>query len=420
MKNRITILLSLTLFIVLQGSVKAQNPFYPLDNYNPGYFENGWPGRTSQDTILKIEQRASDKFASLFDIGGSSFPYPYPYVFGGCTHILRFDLSQIPSIPDSSYIWFESYYGSDDFPNDIGNNVSLTSEKFLIRRGATFIDMPFQTYRVPDDLNMKIFSVIVYLNQQPVEFFPFHFINELTYSIKYIPPTVLYSGILEVNINDATGNAVYSLNGGQSWKHSTDTATKSEIKNLTDYNVIYIKEPLSCGYIQIPIDELESPIIYREVFIPSVSNAILDKSPGKHYIPSRQDFTFTIQPTGGEGNIPFVHTDRTSIPDSEGVIIVNNGDGTFTVTIKHVQQNIKVSIDFITGNEQINQDNNIWVYNNQLYITTTSAEKAKIYNATGKLIKTIPIATGETISLPLPKGFYIVNIQDKSYKVLSK
>lgn len=421
MKKRIPVILSLVFLFVSLGSIKAQNPFYPLDNYNPGYFENSWPGISHPDSISKIEQKASDKFESLFSIGGPTFPIPYPYVFGECTHTLRFDLSPIQPLPDSSYIWFESYHGSDDFPNDIGNNVSLTSDKFLIPKNATYIDMPFQTYRVPDELNMKIFSVIVYINQTQVEFFPFFFINKLTYSIKYERPTVHYNGILEVNINDATGNAVYSLNEGKSWKQSTDTATKSEIKNLTDYDFIYIKEPLSCDFIKIPIEkEGGPPVIYRQVRIPQVTDAILDKSSGLYSILTKESFMFTIQPTGENvGKIPVVQTNRTSIPDSEGVTITKDEDEIYTITILHIQQDIDISIDFATGNELV-QSENIRTHNGQLYITTTTSGNVKVYNATGALVKTIPTVAGETVSTSLPTGFYIINMDGKSYKVVCK
>lgn len=428
MKNRIYIILSLVFLFMTSGLVKAQLPgnypeidtLYIIESDTNTIYGKNWPEASDPKKVYDIDSIVNQEY---IDISLNEAQYRLSYAFEGCDYTLRIEFDQRPHPDSTLYVWFKPIQINPVEERDFGDCISLTSKKYLIPKNQSYIDIPFHINRVPDELNKKMFYCVAYINQHLTGFYGvygFACINKFNYNVKYIPPTTKYEGLLNVNIDSPSENTLYSLNAGKTWKTPTDPITKSEIKNLTDYNVIYIKEPLTCDYTEIPIDRLEPPIIYREVNLPSVSNAILDKSPGKHYIPSRHDFTFTIQPAGGEENIPFVHTDRTSMPDSEGVITVNNGDGTFTVTIKHVQQNINVSIDFITGNEQINQDNNIWVYNNQLYITTTSAEKAKIYNATGKLIKTIPIATGETVNLPLPKGFYIVNIQDKSYKVLSK
>lgn len=428
MKNRIYIILGLAFLFVSLSSVKAQLPgnypdidtLYIIESDTNTIYGKNWPEASDPKKVYDIDSIVNQEY---IDISLNEAQYRLPYVFEGCNYTLRIEFDQRPHPDSALYVWFKPIQINPVEERDFGDCISLTSEKFLIPKNQSYIDVPFHINRVPDELNKKMFYCVAYINQHLTGFYGvygFACINKFSYNVEYIPPTIKYEGLLNVNINSPSENTLYSLNNGWTWKTLTDTIKKSEIKNLQDYNVILIKEPLTCDYTEVPIESRESPIIYREILIPSVRHAILDKSPGKHYIPSGHDFTFTIQPAGGDGNTPFVHTNRTSIPDSEGVITVNNGDGTFTVTIKHVQQNIKVSIDFITGNEHINQDNNIWVYNNQLHITTASAEKANIFNATGTLIKTVPIVAGETVSLPLPRGFYIVNIQDKSYKVVSK
>jgi len=96
------------------------------------------------------------------------------------------------------------------------------------------------------------------------------------------------------------------------------------------------------------------------------------------------------------------------------------GNGVFRITILGIQEPIKISVDFATGNDLIDDSNNVWTNGSQLYITTAVSGNAAIYNATGTLIKTIPIVAGETVNTPLSAGFYVVTINGESYKVVSK
>jgi hypothetical protein len=408
------------------GSVKAQSPgnyphidtLYVVENYNTEYFGKNWPATSDPDTAYQRDEKAAAYYRSQFEPYKDNF---FPFVFENCTSMVRIEFDR-PAHPDSTfYVSFNPYPSPPDFPNDIGKMVNLISEKFLVPKYATYMDIPIITSRVPDELNMDYFAVEVFINQQLAEYLPFYCINKFSYNIKYTPPTVKYEGRLKVDIDSPSGQTLYSLNGGLSWKLFTDTATKSEIKNLENYNVIIIKEPLTCDYTEIPIERGgEQPIIYRQIRIPQVTDAILDKLPGMYSIPSQENFTFTIQPTGENiGKIPVVQTNRTSIPDSEGVIITKNENGTYTITIRYIQQNIDISIDFATGNEIVLNEN-IRTHNGQLYITTTTTGNVKVYSATGALVKTIPTIAGETASTSLPTGFYIINMDGKSYKVVCK
>lgn len=425
MKKRIPVILSLAFLFGSLSLEEAQSqvnyPYidtlYVVENYNTEYFGKNWPAATDPDTAYLRDQKAAAYYRTQFEPSKDNF---FPFVFENCTSMVRLEFDQ-PAHPDSTfYISFNAYQSTPDFPNDIKNMVNLVSEKFLVPKNATYMDIPIITSRVPDELNMDYFGVEVFINQQLTQYLPFYCINKFSYNIKYTPPTTMYEGKLKVDIDSPSGQTLFSLNGGKSWKLYTDTITKSEIMNLTDYKVIYIKEPLSCDYIEIPIEEGGIPIIYRQVRIPVVANAILDKSSGMHRIPSQENFTFTIKLTGENvGKIPVVKTNRTSIPDSEGVTITEDEDGIYTITILNIQQDIDISIDFATGNELI-QNENIRIHNGQLYITTTTSGNVQIYSATGALAKTIPAVAGETVSTSLPTGFYIINMDGKSYKVVCK
>lgn len=414
-------------FFLLNGfffSANAQQLYpkidtlYILENnnpeVNPELFGLNWPSNTDPAFAFKRDSAVAKVYIDKYG--------PIPVLYEGCPYTLRLELDQSLHPDSTVYVWFKSYPSPPFFPNDIENNISLVREKFLMPHGARMMDIVFHTDRVPDELNDNgFFGIEIWKNQELDEYLPFICINEIDYDIKYTRGTVQYKGDLEVKIENNSGYALYSLNGGRSWKSPTDSIYEHEIKNLEEEEAIYIKDPRTCKFIEISLEEGEIPVVLRPVHIPHISNAIISKNSGTHYIESTKDFEFTIQPTGeNAGKMPVISTNRTTVPDSEGVKIIDNGDGSFSVIILRVQQEIYINIDFTTSNESINEDNNIYTNENQLYITSFSSGNAMIYNATGKMVKTITIAAGETKTTSLPAGFYVVIINEKAYKIIIK
>ena len=73
--------------------------------------------------------------------------------------------------------------------------------------------------------------------------------------------------------------------------------------------------------------------------MPEVSGLVSSYAPGIHYVNSGSDLIFRVMPTGANaGKVPVVETGRKSIPDKQGVRVVSNGDGTYTVTIYRVRE----------------------------------------------------------------------------------
>ncbi|MDL2304162.1 hypothetical protein LJC72_02325 [Bacteroides sp. OttesenSCG-928-D19] len=141
---------------------------------------------------------------------------------------------------------------------------------------------------------------------------------------------------------------------------------------------------------------------------------------GTHYTPSNKNFTFTVH---SAKNIT-VSTDRGR--DEEGVKIKDNKNGTYTVTIIKVQQDLKITIKSVstesgeggegqTGTEVIAKDK-VWAANGTLYVEAINPATMSVYTVTGQLYKQIPV-TG-SYSASLPKGLYIVQLNGKAYKVV--
>ena len=252
----------------------------------------------------------------------------------------------------------------------------------------------------------------------------FNVYKRFTANVVFKRPTVNYAGKLELNVKDASPHLFRSLDRGITWENAYLPYTQSQITNLAEDEGGYImlKEPNSCWSTTISVGgDITNPIIQRPIWVPEISNAILSVKPGTNYVTSRNHFVFTITPTGANaGMMPVIHTDRISIPDSEGVKVVSNGDGSYTVTIYQVQEAINLTVDFTTDNTAIEDNNKVWSANGQLYVASSEAGVVRIFNAAGTLIKTLTITEGETVQTALPLGFYIVTVNNNVYKASVK
>lgn len=134
---------------------------------------------------------------------------------------------------------------------------------------------------------------------------------------------------------------------------------------------------------------------------------------GIHYCQSNKDFTFTAI----SANPITVSTDRDR-GDEGGVVIEDNGDDTYTVTIRRVQQNLKVTVK-ASGTESSNDvlaKDDVWASNGILYVNAATPGALSVYSLTGQLLQTVPVSG--TFTTTLPKGLYIVQLNGKAYKVV--
>ena len=239
-------------------------------------------------------------------------------------------------------------------------------------------------------------------------------------------PTVGFPGSLNLNVQNGSPHLFRSLDRGLTWENAYLPFSQYQIANLAEDEGGYIilKEPNSCWNATISVSEDDlPPVLERPIWIPEISNAIIsgDAKEGLNYVFSRNNFVFTITPTGASaGMVPVITTNRTSIPDSEGVKVEPNGDGSYTVTIYRIQEEIRITVDFSTSNESIEDLNKVWSANGQVYVTSGESGYVRFFNAAGKLLKTLKVTEGESMQTAVPLGFYIVTLNDKVYKVTVK
>ncbi|MDR1523772.1 MAG: hypothetical protein LBS79_00755, partial [Tannerella sp.] len=147
-----------------------------------------------------------------------------------------------------------------------------------------------------------------------------------------------------------------------------------------------------------------------------------DPPAGLRQIENAHNLVITLTPLASlpEGYVPQVTTNRTSLPDDDGgVTITPNSNGTYTVRIVYIQQDITITIAAVSrvANEHI-AGVRVWGYGNRLYVAGAAAGQAYIYNVTGSLVSILPYASGETINAVLPAGIYVVVTEGRRYKIL--
>lgn len=373
-------------------------------------------------------------FLNNLDLGTPNADIEHPYLntpfdylgqeflYDGCiqTLILSFDSSTASSSPmvEIEYIgidgdYFQNPEGKKLFPND---TIQLTGASDTLRY------YPFQCILPADVENGTKVGIIANIGGTRDTAMIYSLYNKvLIEEAKYYMPTIGYAGKLEVKLNGGSPQLHRKLNDGE-WKLASIPFTQSEIANAGEEVVILLKEPNTC-YITDTIILSKSilpPDLQRPVLMPEIPGAICSVKPGENYVTSRDDFVFFITPTGDNVNLELkITTSRTSVPDSEGVIVEKQADGSYKVTIRQVQEPIEVHVDFVTSNTLI-ESAHVWTEGNQLFVRADKDCKLMIFNYSGELLRSGEIVTGETRMIKLPRGFYIVKVDDGVQKVIIK
>lgn len=429
MKKQFLRLFSFLALVFLSFSVNAQsNPphilyFYIYSTNGQEYFGKYWPENTNMNEAITMDQAAKNDNPSNMRL------------FEGCEDLkLRIMLNK--TVPKDTTIYLKLRF--NDYSSSGGVNTPAAvnlPDSIPIPSGVTLFEYPYQINHLPEAENggmARIEGYTTYPNG--IEYSRFsdraNFYNRFTYDVETSWSTSTYLSGVKLKIMGATSHVVYSIDNGYTWRKPENEEfiefNEYEMNQIRNAGIIYIKEPNSCILETITFgnnnEETPPPsITKRPVTLPHIANAIVSLSQGTYYVPSAQNFVFTITPTGENiGLVPVITTNRTSIPDSEGVQIEDNKDGSYTITILYVQQAVNINVDFATGNGLIEGNNNVWASNSELHISSVSSNFAYIYSAMGTLIKTVTIPAGETITTSLPAGIYIVKLNDKPYKVVLK
>jgi quinol monooxygenase YgiN len=100
------------------------------------------------------------------------------------------------------------------------------------------------------------------------------------------------------------------------------------------------------------------------------------------------------------------------------VVVTNtNNSVTGATTATATSRAAAVTVTNDVANEGI-PVTRIWSYGGHLHIAAATDGRAHIYNVSGVLVKILTITPGETSSVVLPRGIYVVAVGGKTYKVV--
>lgn len=161
-----------------------------------------------------------------------------------------------------------------------------------------------------------------------------------------------------------------------------------------------------------------TPTVFHSVTLPAIEGATTDPIAGIYEVEAWSSFRFYLT-LGKEYDLsePIVTTDRGE------TITPRSSDGAYI--IKYIRQPVEIYIDNIVknpdpvANETIKTaQSKVWTKEGYLHIISATTGQLYIYTVEGRQQKIYPVTTGETITIPLPEGFYIIRIGNEQFKVI--
>lgn len=362
------------------------------------------------------------------------------HLYADCIQTLK--LSFLPAAFDRKLVL--SYMGIASKENIRKADGSPLPDTLDLKAGEELISFPIKILTVPAEDNGKEGAIKVcivggdcdtVMNKSTKHFFKFY--NGIQTNIDFLAPSPLNPGRFKLNITGGSNKIYRSIDNGLHWEYARDPETGEERPFTPDQmeyflasdRQIWLREPNACAEVQFfhyTKDTLIGPAhasLVRQVVLPEVPGLISSYAPGIYHVNSGNNMMFRVMPTGvNAGKVPVVETGRKSIPDKQGVRVVSNGDGTYTVTIYKIREAIDLRISFAAPNSNVEADGtSIYTERETLYVTSPTANTAKVYNVSGVLVRTLTLSAGETVRTALPAGFYVVALGNgNTHKVIVK
>lgn len=258
--------------------------------------------------------------------------------------------------------------------------------------------------------------------------------------VKYYTGSYSYPHHMVGTDGEDVHSAYFSLDGGQTWigaRKGGFKLNKQQIAELPSEFSLMVRLPGGIKYsvlnavgIITPPDPTgpnrptpENPAIKpeytRQITVNNSTDAELIPAQQFYDVPSGKDFDFMIRPAAGK--VPKVTTSRNDkTPDNLGVKIEPSKKeaGAYDIKIRKVREELTVTITY-EGNSNVEAaGTRVWGENGQLYIMSSAAGRANVYNVLGKLNRSVTLSAGETKSVSVPAGIYVVSMNNgKAYKV---
>lgn len=198
----------------------------------------------------------------------------------------------------------------------------------------------------------------------------------------------------------------------------TEVSYLAGVPNDLAYNERINNDRVDIGAYEYGSDLID-PVIQREIHLPYVEGLTFNPGPGKHFVRSQSDFVFTVSTMLRSSSLDDLTVETgNEIRDKDGVMMEKNEDGSVTVTIKRVTENLMITVNGVspTSTESID-GTNVWSYKRNVYVKSDKLADVRIYDMNGRLYLQQKVDAGETI-ISLSQGFYTILLNDKAYKVV--
>ena len=300
----------------------------------------------------------------------------------------------------------------------------------------------FTMKQLPEELNGKISGIanLIYTNPIGVgDTVLFAGFSKVETDIKYYPVTEIHSGSLTLGLKGGSNyirwSTVYGIDCDAEydndcrWRYLRNTATGEELPfsewellslyAINDRVPLVIQEPGSCWVDTLWIGGGGIKVIQRAIEIPEVEGVTTDPKPGVYYAPSNTNYSFTARYSGELMNVLAEGFYSKSIID---LAAEKQEDGSYKYTLYKVTEPWTISfapnVNSGDVSNNIFTDQPVWSSGNILHINTQDSEIVNVYTLVGILYKQVSVNGYSTIQLP--KGFYVVSVNGKQYKVVIK
>lgn len=160
----------------------------------------------------------------------------------------------------------------------------------------------------------------------------------------------------------------------------------------------------------------------HSVIVSECKHAKTNPPKGMYSVISKQDFTIKITPDEGYTLEELEITTGSKWQDKEGGMKkIKNPDGSMTVVFRYVTEPLNVQFSGVkpTANQLIQEYAAVWASKDGVHIRTDRPVMVQIYTVMGTLSHREQLSAGEMM-LPLPRGLYIVKIDQMVQKVVVK
>ena len=306
-------------------------------------------------------------------------------------------------------------------------------------------ELYFSMKPLPEDMNGNLFGIanLIYFEENPAgvgDTIFFLGFNKVETDVKFYPVTEVNMGSLSLGLKGGskyirwtTVNGIgcnAEFNDNCRWRFLRDTVTGEELPfsnrellGLYDGDnrvPLILQEPGSCWYDTVWIGGSNLATIRRYIDIPFVQGVSTEPKYGKHYVEGNKNFSFTAT----YGDIPF---DVTATGYYSGRILDLSetselqADGSYKYTIPRVTEPQTVRFMPSTTSGDVSNETilnpSVWTNGSMLHVNSSKAGSiARIYSLNGVLCEQFTIVTPGTVTRKLPRGIYIVTINNDAVK----